>query len=273
MTRDPLFYSLFEDLPSCFFQLVGRSDRAADSYQLEAIEYKSTAVRLDGLFRPIKAGVGPAYIWEVQYYLSDKVYANLMTKIGRFLEHGDPAQDWAAVVIYPNRSLEQKNLEPYRCLVNSDQLVRIYLDELPPASPEQFEMGILELIAAKPEAALEKARAMVPRVRESNQPPQFQRMLLQFIETIIVHQFPNWSREEIETMLQVTDVRQTRVFQEAREEGMQEGLERGLEKGIEQGVESVARRLLDTGHTPAETARLTGLALAQVRKLTRKSKK
>ena len=133
-------------------------------YSLEAIEYKATSVRLDGVFRPLQAGDDPAYLWEAQFYASEKVYANLLSKIGRFLQHGNAEQDWVAVVIYPNRELEQKNLRPYRCLLESDQLVRIYLDELPPAPPDQFEMGILELIAAQPETALKKAQAMVPRL-------------------------------------------------------------------------------------------------------------
>ncbi len=130
MKRDPLFFRLFKELPSCFFHLVGRSAHDAQRYELEAIEYKSTAVRLDGVFRPLRPGGDPAYIWEAQFYASDTVYANLLSKIGRFLEQGSPDQDWVAVVIYPNRALEQKNLYPYRCLLGSDQLVRIYLDEL-----------------------------------------------------------------------------------------------------------------------------------------------
>ena len=231
MKRDPLFFRLFKELPGCFFQLVGLSERDAERYSLEAIEYKATSVRLDGVFRPLQAGDDPAYLWEAQFYASEKVYANLLSKIGRFLEHGNAEQDWVAVVIYPNRELEQKNLHPYRCLLESDQLVRIYLDELPPAPPDQFEMGILELIAAQPETALKKAQAMVPRLRASKQPRQFQRTLLQFIETVIVHQFPKWSREEIETMLQVTDVSQTRVFQEALEQGAKRGSKRGSKKG------------------------------------------
>jgi predicted transposase/invertase (TIGR01784 family) len=265
MKRDPLFFRLFEELPTCFFQLVGRPAADAQRYELEAIEYKSTAVRLDGVFRPRDPDAGPAYIWEAQFYQSDKLYANLLTKIGRFLEHGDAGQDWVAVAIYPNRSLEQQNLRPYRCLVHSDQLVRIYLDELPPAAPEQFEMGILELIAAKPEAALEKAKAMVPRLGQSKVPRQLQGMMVQFIETVIVHQFPSWSRAEIEKMLQVTDVRQTRVFQEALEEGRQEGRE--------QGIETVARRMIELGRPLIEVAQATGLTAAQVRKLAKKRKK
>ncbi len=141
MKRDPLFFRLFKELPGCFFQLVGRSQSDAQRYALEAIEYKATSVRLDGVFRPLRPGDDPVYLWEAQFYASKKVYANLLSKIGRFLEHGDAEQDRVAVVIYPNRELEQKNLRPYRCLLESDQLVRIYLDELPPAPPDQFEKG------------------------------------------------------------------------------------------------------------------------------------
>ena len=91
-SSDPLFFRLFFELPGCFFHLVGRPETDARRYKLEAIEYKSTAVRLDGVFRPLDAQAGPAYIWEAQFYASNEVYANLLTKIGHFLERGDPAQ-------------------------------------------------------------------------------------------------------------------------------------------------------------------------------------
>ena len=58
-------------------------------------------------------------------------------------------------------------------------------------------------------------------------------------------------------MLQVTDISQTRVFQEA----------------LQEGVEKVARRMIDKGRPTAEIAELTGLTLAQVRKLIKKSQK
>jgi hypothetical protein len=94
---------------------------------------------------------------------------------------------------------------------------------------------------------------------------QFQRMLLQFIETVIVHQFPSWSRQEIEKMLRVTDVSQTRVFQEA--------LEQGREEGTEKTIETVALRLLKMGRPVAEIAQATDLTSAQIRKLSKKSQK
>lgn len=261
MQTDPLFLQLFTDLPSTFFTLVGRPAEDASLYEVAAIEYKSSALRLDGLFRPLRPEAGPAYLWEAQFYRSDKFYANLWTKIGRFLEHGDPSQDWVAVAIYPIRSCEQRNVRPYRCLLESEQMVPIYLDELPPPQPDEFGMGILDLIAAQPKAAMERARAMVPRVRKSKLPIPSQRMLLQFIETVIVHQFPKMSREEIEKMLQVTDVRQTRVYQEAREEG------------LEEARNSIALRMLEKGTSISEVAETTGLTPAQVRKLAKKSEK
>lgn len=259
MKRDPLFFRFFKELPSSFFRLIGRPASDASRYDLDAIEYKETSVRLDGVFQPREPDKDPAYIWEAQYYSSDRVYANLMTKIGRFLEHGSPNQDWAAVVIYPNRSMEQKNLLPYRCLLNSDQLIRVYLDELPPSPPDQFEMGILEMIAASPNAAMEKAQEMVPRVRASKVSPQFQRLVIQFIETVIVYQFPQKSRAEVERMLQVSDVRQTRVFQEAHAEGM--------EKGMEKGKEEIAVHLMELGQSIELIKQATGFSEAKLRKL------
>jgi predicted transposase YdaD len=50
-----------------------------------------------------------------------------------------------------------------------------------------------------------------------------QRELIQLIETIIVYKFPQKSREEIEQMLGLSDLKQTRVYQEALEEGKLEG--------------------------------------------------
>jgi len=66
-------------------------------------------------------------------------------------------------------------------------------------------------------------------------------------------------------MLRVTDVSQTRVFQEA--------LHEGLEKGREEGIESVALRLLKMGRPVAEIAQATDLTPAQIRKLNKKSQK
>ena len=38
MKRDPLFLQFFQELPGCSFELIGRSERDAERYSLEAIE-------------------------------------------------------------------------------------------------------------------------------------------------------------------------------------------------------------------------------------------
>ncbi|MHC5820812.1 MAG: DUF2887 domain-containing protein, partial [Nostoc sp.] len=50
-----------------------------------------------------------------------------------------------------------------------------------------------------------------------------QRKVLEFIEAIVVYKFPNLSREEIETMLNLNILKETRVYQEAKAEGEEEG--------------------------------------------------
>lgn len=112
-------------------------------------------------------------------------------------------------------------------------------------------MGILELLTSKPESALKKAQEMVPRLRESKLPKHFQHQVIQLVETVIVHQFPKWTRERIAKMLQVTDARQTRVYQEGKEEAL----------------EAVALRLLEMGHPVAEIAKATTLTPAHIRRL------
>jgi predicted transposase/invertase (TIGR01784 family) len=85
------------------------------------------------------------------------------------------------------------------------------------------------------------------------------------IETVVLCQFPEKSRKELEKMLQVNDVRETRVFQEA----LEEGLEKGKQIGVAETKEDVARRLLAKKYPLQEIAEISGLSLAQVKKLKR----
>jgi predicted transposase YdaD len=56
MITDPIFYQLFATSPETFFLLLGMPVEAAremaSRYQYEALEFKETAHRLDGVFQP-----------------------------------------------------------------------------------------------------------------------------------------------------------------------------------------------------------------------------
>jgi predicted transposase YdaD len=48
--------------------------------------------------------------------------------------------------------------------------------------------------------------------------------LVELIETVIIYKLPRLTRQEIRAMLQVHDIRDTKVYQEGIEEGKQEGI-------------------------------------------------
>jgi predicted transposase YdaD len=63
-------------------------------------------------------------------------------------------------------------------------------------------------------------------------------------------------------MLQVHDIRETRVYQEAREEGLKEGMEKGMAKGMEKAMEKERRaisKMAARNMSAAEIADLLGL--------------
>jgi predicted transposase/invertase (TIGR01784 family) len=94
------------------------------------------------------------------------------------------------------------------------------------------------------------------------------------IETVIIYKLPRLGRQEIQTMLQVRDIRETRVYQEAREEGLQEGLQRGIEKGMKKGRRDeklkLIRKMAARNMSAAEIADILELDVKLVRKTMRK---
>src|SRR5205085_3706 len=121
MITDPLFYRLFETSPETFFLVLGMSaDSAremAAQYQYDAIEFKETAHRVDGVFRPKQLGL-PLYVLEVQFYLPS-VFADLLVKAYSYLKGHEPGQPFCGVVLFANRSLEPEELAPYKPLMEA----------------------------------------------------------------------------------------------------------------------------------------------------------
>jgi predicted transposase/invertase (TIGR01784 family) len=264
MKTDSLFFRLFKEMPECFFELLDRPSTDAARYRFDAVEIKDTAVRLDGFYALIEPNERePVYFVEFQNHRSERTYSNLLLKIGLYLEKVNPNQDRRAVVIYPNRSVEQENLHPYRGMLQLEQFTRIYLEDLPEAQPGKLGLSILRLIAAKPTAALVNAQKLIPQVRQSIESGEKQQHLIEFIETVVAYQWPHKSREELEKMLQVESFRETRIFQEALEEGM----EKGREEGREEAKIAIARQLLANKRPLGEIVKCTGLTLLKVKKL------
>jgi predicted transposase/invertase (TIGR01784 family) len=239
MITDPIFYRLFETSPETFFLVLGMSaDSARDMaarYEYEALEFKQTAHRLDGVFRPKEAGL-PLYFLEVQFYRLPSVFADLLAKVYTYLKQHDPGQPYCGVVLFGTRAWEPVELAPYRPLLDSGLIRPFYLDEMPEVANAPLGLSILYLIRQTESQAPATARELIARTKREIEDESLRDDLLELIETVIIYKLPRLSREEIQTMLQVHDIRETRVYQEAKEEGLKEGIEKGIEKGIEEGA-------------------------------------
>jgi predicted transposase/invertase (TIGR01784 family) len=80
-----------------------------------------------------------------------------------------------------------------------------------------------------------------------------QQKFLQLIETILFYKLPNTSREEIQAMFELSDLKQTRVYREAVQEGEQKAK---LE---------AAPRFLALGLSVEQVAEALGLSVEEVR--------
>jgi predicted transposase/invertase (TIGR01784 family) len=222
MITDSLFYRLFETSPETFFLVLGMSADAAQEmaarYQFLAIEFKETSHRTDGVFLPKEAGM-PLYFVEVQFYSRPNIFADLLVKAYTYLKQHDPAQDFRGVVLFASRSLEPAEASPYQPLLEAGLIQRFYLDEMPEPVNAPLGLSILSLIRRAESEAPAIARELVTRVKGETADAALRDDLIELIETVIVYKLAHFSREEIQTMLQVKDIRETRVYQEAMEEG------------------------------------------------------
>jgi predicted transposase/invertase (TIGR01784 family) len=79
---DTIFYQLFQNFPSIFFELIGQPATDASTYQFTSPEVKQRAFRFDGLFLPLADSPElPIYFVEVQFQKQPKFSARLFAEI------------------------------------------------------------------------------------------------------------------------------------------------------------------------------------------------
>lgn len=226
MRTDTLFYQLFQKFPSLIFELIGLEVQA--EYSFISVEVKERAFRFDGIFMPTSLSK-LIYFLEIQFQPKSDFYWEFLSEIFLFLNQQKPIQDWKAVAIFGNRRLDVKSLTPIQSeLIASGRIIRIYLDELPKST--SIGVNIARLITFPSDEQIVKVS--IAAMDLASLPAD----VVSFIETVLVYKFPKLSREEIEKMFTLDDLRQSRVYQEAQQEG--------LEVGLRRGKEDEARRLI-----------------------------
>lgn len=221
---DSLFYALFQSQPSLFFELIGQPTSAAQGYQFASVEVKQTAFRIDGVFLPPNDRPdAPVYFVEVQFQRDPILYRRLFAEVFLYLKQYPEVAHWRAVVVYPRAAIEIRELAPFGALLGSAYVQVIYLDQLGTVADLPPGLATLRLIV-EPEATVPTAaRELIVRVRTAPLPEAERIRLVELIETIVVYTFPRRSRQEIAAMLGLTDLKETRFYQETREEALRDG--------------------------------------------------
>ena len=227
MHTDTIFYQIFLTFHTLLFELLGQPTENAQGYNFTSVEVKEKAFRFDGIFMPDSVEK-PIYFVEVQFQPKPEFYWELITEINIYLNQYKPQQDWQAIALFAKRSLDVEVLTNYQQeLINSGRIKRIYLDELPPGS---IGMGLIELIVSKENQSQELVKNLMARTKTEVSNDSERQGIIELLESVLMSKFSQLSRQEIEAMFLVSDIKQTRVYQEAKQEEATNLLFRQLSK-------------------------------------------
>ncbi|MCY7385722.1 MAG: Rpn family recombination-promoting nuclease/putative transposase [Microcoleus sp. CAN_BIN18] len=273
MRRDSIFYKFFQEAPTLLFQLLEESPLNAEQYRFDSVAVKEPKFEIDGVFLPPDAEPGVVYFCEVQFQRDELLYERLFGEsFLYFYRNRQRFTDWQAVVIYPTRSTEQSETHPYRSLLNSNQVHRVYLDEL--GAIEQLPLGVaLMALTTIDEASTPEAARLLLARSQREESESASRAIIEMLTTILVYKFTNLNRREAEAMLGIT-LEETRFYREAKQEGIEQGIEQvvvqGIVQGIVQGERAIILRLLNrrVGTLPESiTNKIADLSIEQIETL------
>lgn len=259
MRTDTIFYKLFQTFNTLLFELLNQP--LEEGYHFISVEVKEKAFRFDGIFAHDSIEK-PIYFVEVQFQKKPNFYWEFLSEILLYLSQYEPQNDWKAVAIFSDRQIAPKQISNFhRELLANDRLISIYLDEL--GDSQSVAIAIIQLINS-PDAD-------APKIVAGLKQQDLDADIIELVEAVLVAKFKKLSREEIEAMFALSDLKNTRVYQDALKEGEQKGLRRGLhrgwQKGKQEGKQEIALNLLKLGMNVPQVAQVTGLTIEQVRQL------
>jgi predicted transposase/invertase (TIGR01784 family) len=193
-------------------------------------------------------------------------YQRFFAEIYFYLNLYPQTADWQAMVIYPTQSIESKNQRLYRANLNSDQVHRVYLEDFSDTSTESLGIGMMQLIVSDAVDAIPKAKVLLAKTQPlSKTDPKFA-AIIELIETIVVYKFPLLGRKEIENMLGLSELKQTKVYQEALQEGEQRGEQTGALREARSLILRQLTRRIGT-ISPNSEAKISALSIIQLESL------
>jgi len=231
MKTDSIFYRLFQEYPAAFFEVLGQPGDTAQNYTFTSVEVKQTAFRLDGVFESASPEL-PTYFIEVQFQEDRRFFDRALPEIMLYLAQNEGITDWRLVVWVARPSLLPPLPIKYRLL--SANISIVPLNQISKVSATSIGGNLIDLIVCPASQAPDKVVNLRTRLENLTE-PTLQGLLVDLMETVLVYKFAHLSRKEIEAMFGLSELKQTRVYQEAKEEGKEEGVQIGRQEGVQIG--------------------------------------
>ena len=263
MKTDTLFYQLFQSFHSLLFELIERPITEAEGYQFSSVEVKEKAFRFDGIFIPA-TNDKPFFLIEVQFQPKEDFYWEFLSEIFLYLNQYRPANKWQAVAIFAKRNCEPEIIEHVQEMITSNRIIRVYLEDWLQQEVNSLTIAIIQLILA-PEAQTPELAKQINEKVQREPDIDLQDQVVKFIETVLVYKFPRLSRQEIEAMFTFNDLKNTRVYQDAKQEGLQLGKQEGLQRQAAMLLKILNRKFGKL--SPRTTNRITKLSVMQLENL------
>ena len=239
MKTDTLFYQLFQSFHTLLFELIDHPIAEAEGYKFSSAEIKEKAFRFDGIFMP-ETNDKPIFLVEVQFQPKEDFYSEFLAEIFLYLNQYRHIQDWQAIAIFAKHNSEPTPDKFCQELIASRRITRIYLESLREET-NSLGIAIIQLILATEKKAPTMARKLAQKVEQETN-TELRDNVVEFIEAVLVYKFPKLSRQEVESMFTHSDLKKTRVYQEAMLEGKQEGLQIGKQEGLQIGKQEGLQR-------------------------------
>jgi len=240
MRTDTLFFQLFQTFHTLLFELIDRPIAEAEGYKFSSAEIKEKAFRFDGIFMPT-ANDKPIFLAEVQFQPKEDFYSEFLAEIFLYLNQYRPIQDWQAVAIFARHNSEPAPDKFCQELITLGRIKRVYLEDLRQET-NSHGIEIIQLILASEKKAPKLARNLAEKIEQETN-TELRDNVVEFIEAVLVYKFPKLTRQEVEAMFSHSDLKKTRVYQDAMLEGEQRGLQIGKQEGLQRQVAMLLRQL------------------------------
>lgn len=235
LQTDSLLYKLFQIFPNSFFQIIGRSVLQRTDYTFTSVNIQDLNLQLHGIFLPqcfTPASLSPEssaiYFAEALFHADSDIYWRGLTDVFLYLGKFKPQRPWFVFFLFAHPHLDPGIPPEYQLLHSSHNLEVIYLDQLGP-SPI-LGIQLIRLLLESPEEALQTAPELIRRVRQEL-PAAIRLQVVSWVQDVIICKFPMLPCQELETMVDMNELKRTRYYQDLQAQAKQEGISEGKLQG------------------------------------------